>query len=310
MTEKSEHFDVIIIGGGPAGLSAALWSADLGLNAILVEKEGELGGQLLLTFNAIKNYLGVEAANGRELRDRFLQHIENLEVKRLTRASVATADLAARSIGLENGRTILGRAIIIATGVRRRRLGIPGEVEFRGRGILESGVRDRAEVAGKRVVIIGGGDAALENALMLTETAAKVVVIHRRDEFSARSEFVESARNDPKVEFAFDSQVTAISGDRSVEAVEITNANTGERSKIAADAVLIRIGVVPNTELFRGQVDMDDAGYIVTTQDCATSLPGIYAAGDVANPRSLTISTAVGSAATAINAMVSWLEHR
>ena len=299
MAEKNIDFDVGIIGGGPAGMSAALWCADLGMKAVLLEKEADLGGQLLWTFNAITNYLGVEAANGHELRDRFLQHIIERNVELLTSASVSSADLRARSVALEDGRQLTARAIIIATGVRRRRLDVPGEDEFRGRGILDSGVRSQNDVAGKTVVIVGGGDAALENALMLSETAKSVTLVHRRDEFTARPDFVDSARQDPKIEFVLDSHVAAITGNQNVEGVEIRGVRSGATSRLAADAVLIRIGVVPNTQLFHGQLDLDPGGYIVTTTNCATSLPDVYAAGDVANPRSPTISTAVGTAAAA-----------
>jgi thioredoxin reductase (NADPH) len=299
MVEQNSDLDVVIIGGGPAGMSAALWSADLGMKAVLLEKEPDLGGQLLWTFNAITNYLGVEAADGRELRDRFLQHIIKWNVDVLTSASVSRADLRKRSIVLQDGRELTARAIIIATGVRRRKLDVPGEDEFRGRGILDSGVGAKNDVAGKTVVIVGGGDAALENALMLSEAAKSVTVVHRRDEFSARSDFVDRATRDPKIEFILNSQIAVITGNQNVEGVEIRAVRSGAISQLATDAVLIRIGVVPNTELFRDQLALDKGGYIVTDAASATSLPYIYAAGDVANPRSPTISTAAGTAATA-----------
>src|SRR5262245_26314982 len=139
MSKKTDHFDTLIIGGGPAGISAALWCGDLGLNAILLEKEPELGGQLLWTFNAITNYLGVEAASGRELRDHFLKHVEKKNIERITGSAVNRADLSSGAVVLEDGRTFAGRSVIIATGVRRRTLGVSGEEGFRGRGILESG---------------------------------------------------------------------------------------------------------------------------------------------------------------------------
>lgn len=308
MTRTTEHFDTIIIGGGPAGMSAALWCADLGLQAVLLEREPELGGQLLWTFNAITNYLGVEAKNGRELCDRFLQHLEGKRVNLLSNSSVKTADLKRRSVELEDGRAFGGRSVIIATGVRRRKLNIPGEDEFRGRGMLESGVRDRSEVAGKHVVIVGGGDAALENALVLSETAARVVLVHRRGEFSARPEFVAAVRGRDNIELLLESRLTAIKGKTSVEAAEIRNSRTGEVSTVAADALLVRIGVVPNSEVFRGQIELT-SGYIVTTKNGETSRPGIYAVGDVAHSNALTISSAVGSAATAVKSLISRFEH-
>ncbi|MFN0280293.1 MAG: NAD(P)/FAD-dependent oxidoreductase, partial [Pyrinomonadaceae bacterium] len=139
MVEKNTDYDVIIAGGGPAGLSSLLWCAELGLTAILIEKEPEFGGQLLHTHNSIKNYLGIEAVNGRELRDIFLRQIEKAKIKRLTGAEIVEADLTQKSVTLADGTKYSSRAIIIATGVRRRKLIVPGEEELRGRGILESG---------------------------------------------------------------------------------------------------------------------------------------------------------------------------
>ena len=189
MFARDAEFDVIIAGGGPAGLSALLWCADLGLDAILLEKEAEFGGQLLLTHNAIQNYLGVAAANGRELRDIFLRHLENANLARLAGAAIANADLSQKTLTLADGTEYSGRAIIIATGVRRRKLRVPGEEKFHGKGILESGKQAADAMHGKTVVIVGGGDAALENALIISETARKVVVVHRRPDLTARDEF-------------------------------------------------------------------------------------------------------------------------
>ena len=300
MAENSEDLDVIIIGGGPGGLSAALWCADLGLKAVLIEKESEFGGQLLWTFNAIQNYLGIEAANGRELRDRFLKHVEKTKVHRLTGTPVVAADLTQKTVILADGKRYSAKTIIIATGVRRRKLGVPGEEEFRNRGILDSGVKSREEVSEKTVVIIGGGDAAVENALILSETASKVIVVHRRSEFTARKEFVNRLRRSPNIEVRFDTRVSAILGDETVEAVSLDDIKTGKQTKCCADNVLIRIGVVPNTEIFRGQISLDGSGYISVNANFATNLDGIYAAGDASNPLAPTISGAVGQAATAV----------
>ena len=299
MDENSTEYDVIIIGGGPAGLSASLWCAELGLKSILFEKENEFGGQLLWTFNAIKNYLGIEAANGRELRDRFLQHIENNNVRRQTGAFVVSADLALKTLTLADGKSFTAKAIIIATGVRRRKLEVPGEEEFHGKGILESGVKAKDDLRGKTVVIVGGGDAALENALILGAKAERVFIVHRRSEFSARPKFVNEAAEKYNVEFVLSSQLTAIVGKNEVEAVDIKDITTGATLHIPVDAVLIRIGVEPNTELFRGQIAMDGAGYICVDGNCSTDLKSIFAVGDVANPLAPTINSAAGQGTTA-----------
>lgn len=303
MIKKNNKFDVMIAGGGPAGLSALLWCSELGLSAILLEKEPEVGGQLLCTYNAIRNYLGIEAANGHDLRDVFLRHIESTETKRLTSAEILKADLVQKIVKLENGEEYSGRSIFIATGVRRRRLNVLGEEKYYQRGILESGAKARDEMRGKTVVIVGGGDAAIENAVILSETADRVVVVHRRKEFTARREFLERAKHAGNVEFVLESKITEISGDKSVDSVELLHQSSGRLSRIETNAVLLRIGVEPNTELFRGQIETDDSGYLIVDNDRKTTRPYIFAGGDVTNPLAPTISTAVGDGAVAIKAI-------
>jgi len=290
---------VAVIGGGPAGMSAALWCADLGLTAVVFERDAEFGGQLLWTFNEVKNYLGLAAANGQEMRDRFLEHLQREQIERRVGAEVISVDLRQRALFLADGSQCSARALIIATGVRRRRLNIPGEAEFRGKGIIDSGSRAVAEVAGKRVAIIGGGDAALENALNLSQTAERVVIIHRRDQFTARSEFMDVATRSEKINFIVNTAVREIIGDTDVRSLSLEQLKTGQVQKIEADVVLIRIGVMPNSDLFDGQIEMDAAGYIFIDRFGATGIDRVFAAGDVANPRAPTIATACGMAATA-----------
>ena len=305
MAKKNSEFDVIIAGGGPAGLSALLWCAELGLNAILLEKEPEFGGQLLHTHNAIRNYPGIEETNGCDLRDAFLRQIENLSgIKRLTGVEIVEADLIGKNIKLADGAEYLSRAIFIATGVRRRKLKVPGEEEFYGRGVLESGVKSIEDVRDKNVVIVGGGDAAIENAVILSKTAARIFVVHRRNHFSARREFVKRANESENIEVVFDTQIKKITGNEGVDSVELEHLSSGNISQIEVDFVLVRIGVEPNTELFRGQIDLDSSGYIQIDANCATSISGIYAGGDVANPVAKSISTSIGNGAAAAKAIL------
>ena len=306
MAQKIDEFDVIIIGGGPGGLSAALWCAELGLNAILLEKKSEFGGQLLRTYNAIKNHLGADAANGRELRDIFLRQAEKANFARRCDSEVVEAELTEKKVVLADGSQYRAHAIVIATGVSRRKLDIPGEAEFYDRGILESGEKAKNEVAGKRVMIVGGGDAALENALILARVAERVFVVHRRSEFSARDVFLQGCLNNEKIEFILNTRVTAIVGNTVVDAANIEEIPSGNRTRIAVDAVLIRVGEVPNTELFRGQIALDAAGFIIDESKCLTDLPDIYAIGDVANPLAPTISAAVGMGATVAKSIIAY----
>ncbi len=298
---KSEP-DVIIIGGGPAGLSAALWCIDLGLNAMLLEKESDPGGQLLWTFNPIENFLGFESVDARELKEKFVRHLDARRVPLLTNSSVTAVDMKSKVVTLADERRFSAKALILATGVRRRRLGIPGEIEFEGRGILHSGVSSRSSVGGKSVVIVGGGDAAIENALLLCSTARSVTVIHRRKEFAARKAFLDEATHKGNIEFMVETEPLAVRGDDTVTGVEVENGKNGIRTIVPAEAVLIRIGVMPNTELFRGQLEMDPQRYILVDHNCATTSPGTFAVGDAAHPLSPTISTAIGSGATAAKA--------
>jgi thioredoxin reductase (NADPH) len=217
-------------------------------------------------------------------------------------AIVTSVDLERKVVTLEDRSTYSARAIIIATGVRRRQLGVPGEIEFQGRGVLNSGVESKTEVAGKKVVIVGGGDAAIENALLLGENAKGVIVIHRRKEFASRPEFLDKARAISTIEFLTESEVRAIKGTQGVTSVEIVSVLNGTKREIETDAVLVRIGVSPNTEMFRGQIELDPKGYIEIDHSSAASLSGIFAAGDVSNPMSPTVSTAIGSGASAAKA--------
>ncbi len=300
MDKAKADFDVLIIGGGPGGLSAALWCSDLGLTALLLEKESELGGQLLITHNPIMNYLGVEAKNGRELRDIFARQVYNCKTELRVNADVIHLDPDTLTVSLADGSTFTGRSIIIATGVRRRKLNIPGEIEFIGRGILESGVASKGKVAGKQVIIIGGGDAALENALILSKTARKVTVIHRREIFKARLDFIESAKENGRIELMGNAVVTSINGSATVESVEIAKSDEGTTFSIAADAVLIRIGVEPNDELFRALTKTDGLGVIGSDNIYSASDATMFAIGDVINATAPTLNGAAGDGATAV----------
>ena len=298
MTAEKDRFDAVIIGGGPAGISAAIWCADLGLMAVIVEKEAELGGTLLRVYNPIKNYPGLSAENGREMRDHFVRTAEGFRFERRLSSEIVSADLANKIVTFADRTNIAGRAIVIGTGTRRRELGIPGEKEFLGRGVLDSGVKHKTEVGGKHVIIVGGGDAAVENALILSENAKKITLIHRRDQFSARTEFVDAVRTRPNVDIKFNSQLEQVSGTDRLTSVTVKSTDSTVTDRIEADHVLIRIGVQPNTELFRGQIELDKGGYISALADCSTSLSNIFAIGDVANPASMSIATAAGNGAT------------
>jgi len=296
-------FEVIIIGGGPAGLSASVWCDELGFSALLLERCDEFGGQLLSTYNEIKNHLGIEAKNGREMRDIFVKQAQKSRFNCLLNSEVSTFDLEEKTISLKNGKSFSARAFIIATGVRRRKLNVAGEEIFKNKGILESGVRDKDLIAGRKILIVGGGDAAFENALILSETASEITLVHRGKDFRGRSEFVGKAEDHPKIKILTETKVLEIIGMDELEVVKLENLKTCETLYLPVDAMLIRIGVEPNTDFLGGKIDLDENGYVKINDRCETSVQGIFAAGDVASPFAPTISGAVGMGATAVKAI-------
>jgi len=298
--------DVLIIGAGPAGLSAARWCDELGLDTLVLEQSEEVGGQLLSVHNAIENYLGARAANGRELRDRFVEQTEDCDFDLWTDVEIEGVDLKARRVRLRSGEELQSIAMIIATGLRRRQLGIPGEAEFIGRGMIESS-GDRDAFAGKDVCVIGGGDAAAENALLFAEVCPTVTLVHRRKKLRARREFSETLHTNHCVTVFPESVVRRIIGRDRVEAVEIERAGAIKPFQMAVQGVIVRVGFEPNTELFRDQVELDDRAYVIISSLQETSVENVFAVGDVANPLAPTISGAVGAGATAARVIASRL---
>lgn len=299
--------DVIIIGAGPAGLSAARWCDQLGLDTLALEQAEEIGGQLLSVHNPVENYLGVHAANGREVRDLFAEQTKDCDFDLWTNVEIDTIDLKTKRLTLKSGEELQSIAVIIATGLRRRPLGIPGETEFIGRGIIESGARDRELMAGKDVCVIGGGDAAAENALMLAEVCPTVTLVNRGRKLRARREFTEQLHTHHCVTVFPESNVRRIIGNEHVEAVEIERGGAIKPFQMAVQGVLIRIGWQPNTDFIRGQLELDERGYAIVGSQQETSVANVFAIGDVANPLAPTIAGAVGGGATAAKVMAARL---
>ena len=291
--------DVIIIGAGPAGLSAAFWCDEVGLDTLVLEQSDVIGGQLHRVHNPINNYLGLKTRNGRELLEHFSADVDDAGFDLWTGAEIESIDLRAKRISLRSGERLQSIAIVIATGVRPRTLNIPGEREFAGKGMIESATRDRDLFAGEDVCVVGGGDAAVENALLLAEVCPTVTVVHRGKKLRARREFVERLQPNHAVTVFTESVLTRIIGDDRVEAVEIMRKDGLKPFQLAVRGVLIRIGVEPNTDLFREQLALDQHGYVTVTSEQETSVPMVFACGDVSNPVAPTISGATGAGATA-----------
>jgi thioredoxin reductase (NADPH) len=302
--------DVVIIGAGPAGLSAALWCDELGLDTLVLERNNRTGGQLHSIYGPVADYPGVRANNGQEFFERFAEKVADADFDQWTSVEIESIDLKAKRIRLTSGEDLQSISIIIATGVRRRQLGIPGEKEFVGNGIIESASRDRDAFAGKDVCVIGGGDAAAENALLLADVCPTVTLVHRRKVLQARPTFVARLQGAHCLTVFPESVVTRILGRTEVEAVEILRKDALKPFQMAVRGVVIRIGVEPNTELFREQLQLDNEGYIAVTGQHETNVANVFAIGDVSNPLAPTISGAAGSGATAAKVIASRLSTR
>jgi thioredoxin reductase (NADPH) len=301
-------YDVLIIGAGPAGLSAALWCDDLGLDTIVLERNEQLGGQLLSIHGPIENYPGVPAKNGAEFLSHFSERINEADFDLWTNVEIQSLDLKTKRVALRSGEELQSISIIIATGVRRRQLGIAGESEFAGHGIIESVNKDRNEFAGKDVCVIGGGDAAAENALLLAEVCPTVTLVHRRKKLKARQSFIEQLQGQHCITVFPESVVTKILGHEEVEAVEILRKDALKPFQMAVRGIVIRIGVEPNTELFREQLQLDNEGYAMVNSQHETNVANVFAIGDVSNPLAPTISGATGAGATAAKVIASRLD--
>lgn len=304
---KESSFDVVIVGGGPGGLSAATWCVELGLSALIVESAPELGGQLLWIHNPITNHLGGSFANGRSMRDALLDQVAERKFAVALGTEVISVDRSAQCLGLSKGRRVGYRYLILATGLSRRTFGLEGESRLLGKGVLSSGAGQRESVMGNTVAVIGGGDAAVENALILSEFASKVYLIHRRDRFRARDEMISSLNERSNIEIMLDTRLESINGDEKLVSITVSEVNGAVR-EIPVDNLLIRIGFAPNSALLRGIVDTDEAGFVVVNSEFETSNPMIYAIGDVECPVSPTISAAIGAGSVAAKSIHSKLK--
>jgi thioredoxin reductase (NADPH) len=276
----------------------------------VLEQNKHTGGQLHSIYGPVENYPGLRANNGSEFFERFSERVGDAEFDLWTNAEIESVDLKAKRVRLRSGEELQSISIIIATGVRRRQLGIPGENEFVGHGIIESASRDRNDFAGKDVCIIGGGDAAAENALLLAEVCPTVTLVHRGKTLRARPTFVQQLQGQHCITVFPESVVTRILGNHEVEAVEILRKDALKPFQMAVQGVVIRIGVEPNTELFREQLQLDHRGYAVVNNQQETDGVNVFAIGDVSNPLAPTISSAAGAGATAAKVIASRLGGR
>jgi thioredoxin reductase (NADPH) len=289
---------LIIVGSGPAGWTAGIYAGRARLEPLLITGRAS-GGQMTLT-SEVENYPGFpQGISGQELTQLMQQQAERfgtrVQMDEVTAVELSTHPFKVTAYGDEYE----AQALIIATGTSPRKLGVPGEAEFTGRGVSYCATCDGFFFQDRRVVVVGGGDSALEEAIFLTKFVTQVYVVHRRSRLRAEKVFQERAFRNEKIEFVWDSVVTEILGDGKVTGVRLKNVKTTEESTLETDGVFIYVGVIPNTGFLQGQLELDDRGYIVTNRQCHTSVPGVFAAGDVQELVLKQISTAVGSGAMA-----------
>ena len=290
-------YDVVIVGGGPAGLAAGLYTARMNLRAVLVDR-GALGGQLLNT-ELIEDYPGIETILGAELATKMGDHARKfgLEIRDFEPVKEIDVEGTTKVVRLESGEELRAPALIMAAGGLPRYLDVPGEKTFWGRGVSYCAVCDGAFFKGQELAVVGGGDAAVEEGDFLTRYASRVYILHRRNELRAQPILVDRARANPKIEFILGSTAKEIAGDEKVRAIRFEQG--GSLRELPVGGVFIFVGFVPNSGLFKIHVDHDEAGYILTGRDMQTSVEGIWAVGDVRAQLTKQIATAVGDGTTA-----------
>ena len=307
----SEPHDVVIVGSGPAGYTAALYAARASLD-VVVFQGFEAGGQLMLTSD-VENYPGYrEGVMGPDMMDDFEAQAARFGAK-MRLENVERVDFDRRPFRLwaeGEEEPVLARAVIIATGAQAKWLGLEGEQRLMGRGVSGCATCDAFFFKDKRVAVVGGGDTAMEEALVLSKFAGEVVLIHRRDEFRASKIMLERARKNPKVTFITDTVVEDVLGEDSVEGVRIKNLASGEVSELAVEGFFAAIGHAPATSIFKGQLEMDDGGYILQGENTMTSVAGVFSAGDVSDKRYRQAVTAAGDGCRAAIDAERWLEEQ
>ena len=307
-SQTVKEYDLAIIGGGPAGLSAALYGARGNISTLVIE-QGLPGGELNNT-EEVENYPGFDHVTGPQIAESMLNHAKRFgaEFKDLT--TIYSIDLKAnpKLIKTDQG-DLKAKAIVISTGSEHRKLGVPGEKEYAGKGVSYCAVCDGAFFKNKVVVVVGGGNAAVEEGNFVTRFASKVILVHRRDSLRAEKIIQQRALNNPKMSFVWDTAIESIEGDiMGVTKVITKNLKTGEAGEIACDGVFIYVGLEPNVGLFKGQIDLDEGNRIITNEKLETNIPGVFAGGDVRVTPLRQAVTAAADGSLAATIAISYIE--
>lgn len=299
----SDTKDLVIIGSGPAGLSAAVYAKRATLDEVVVEKEMISGGQIIVT-DRIDNYLGDYGVSGYDLSVKFREHADKLDVPFMEGNITSIEDKGDyKQVILENGNIVNAKAVVIATGATHKKLNVSGEDSLSGAGVSYCATCDGAFFKGKTVAVVGGGDVALGDALYLSNICDKVYLIHRRDGLRGAKVLQERVFAKDNIEFMPFYEVDEICGENSVEELILHDNRTSEKSKLSVSGIFIAVGMKPQSDLVKNLVKLDDAGYICAGEDCRTSVKGIYVAGDVRTKSLRQIVTAVADGAVAISSV-------
>lgn len=295
---SNKEYDVVIIGGGPAGLAAGLYTSRARLSSLVIEKA--LAGGLIVSSGMVENYPGFpDGIGGCDLAELMSRQAGKYGLETLT-AEVTGVELAeGRKIVTTTEGDVIARALIVAGGSERIKLGVPGEDEFTGRGVSYCAICDGCFFQDKVVAVVGGGNTAINEALDLTKFAARIIVVHRRQELRATRILQERAFAEPKIEFRWDSVVESIEGEEMVRSLRLRNVKSGEKSVLEISGVFVALGFTPNTGYLKGVVPLDEHGSVTTNEKMETGVPGVFAAGDIRSNSVRQVITASGDGATA-----------
>ncbi|MCI8326847.1 MAG: thioredoxin-disulfide reductase [Lachnospiraceae bacterium] len=299
-------YDVIIIGSGPAGLSAAIYAKRAKLETLVLEKAPMSGGQILNTYE-VDNYPGIPGIGGFDLGTKFRTHADTMECEFVTAEVQKIEERERKKIVVTDTGNFETKTVIIASGASYKKLGVPGEEEFLGMGVSYCATCDGAFFRDKITAVVGGGDVALEDALFLSRVCEKVYLIHRRDEFRGAKILQERVQETENIEILWDTVVEQIRGGDQVENILVYNKKEESKKELTVNGIFIAVGISPNTEVFQGIVAMDEGGYIIAGEDGVTDIPGIFAAGDLRTKQLRQVVTAASDGANAVTSLEHYL---